>query len=161
MDPGDQSEGARQGAVRREGKALRAFPNQAAHCGEARLRVTECSHTRYERLTLSFVHEHQWAPTFPANDVFATCGRDKRVKVWRVDHTNSSSATADDSIPAFPCAVTSIAFAPRRIRNKLVLAIGLEDGGISLVIGDPATSGPSAEVGGAAVRVAKAERSAG
>ena len=68
------------------------------------------------------------------------------MKVWRVDHTNSSSATADDSIPAFPCAVTSIAFAPRRIRNKLVLAIGLEDGGISLVIGDPATSGPSAEV---------------
>ena len=92
--------------------------------------MTECSHTRYERLTLSFVHEHQWAPTFPANDVFATCGRDKRVKVWRGDHTNSSSATADDSIPAFPCAVTSIAFAPRRIRNKLVLAIGLEDGGI-------------------------------
>ncbi len=41
----------------RRGTALRAFPNQAAHCGEARLRVTVCSYTRSERLTL-FVNNH-------------------------------------------------------------------------------------------------------
>ena len=89
------------------------------------------------------MYDAKWAPC--TSDAFATCGRDKRVKVWRVDH--QSAATADDSIPAFACAVTSVAFAPRRVRGKLILAIGLEDGGIKLVTGDPMLGRSSARRG--------------
>ena len=84
------------------------------------------------------LYDAKWAPV--GHDAFATAGRDKRVKVWRVD--DQSAASADESIAPFACAATAVAFAPRRVRGKLILAVGLEDGGVRLLAGEPRL-GPS------------------
>jgi len=84
------------------------------------------------------LYDAEWAPV--GHDAFATAGRDKRVKVWRVD--DQSAASADESIAPFACAATAVAFAPRRVRGKLILAVGLEDGGVRLLAGEPRL-GPS------------------
>ena len=80
------------------------------------------------------LYDAKWAPV--GHDAFATAGRDKRVKVWRVD--DQSAASADESIAPFACAATAVAFAPRRVRGKLILAVGLEDGGVRLLAGEAA-----------------------
>ena len=90
------------------------------------------------------LYDAKWAPV--GHDAFATAARDKRVKVWRVDE--QSAATADESIAPFACAATAVAFAPRRVRGKLILAVGLEDGGVRLLAGDPRLGPTSARRGG-------------
>ena len=92
------------------------------------------------------LYDAKWAPV--GHDAFATAARDKRVKVWRVDE--QSGATADESIAPFACAATAVAFAPRRVRGKLILAVGLEDGGVRLLAGDPRFGPSSARRGGGA-----------
>ena len=92
------------------------------------------------------LYDAKWAPL--GHDAFATAARDKRVKVWRVDE--QSGATADESIAPFACAATAVAFAPRRVRGKLILAVGLEDGGVRLLAGDPRLGPSSARRGGGA-----------
>ena len=79
------------------------------------------------------LYDAKWAPV--GRHVFATAGRDKRAKVWRADR--GSTATADESIAPFSCAATAVSFAPRRLGGKLILAVGLEDGGVRLLAGDP------------------------
>ena len=79
------------------------------------------------------LYDAKWAPV--GRRVFATAGRDKRAKVWRADR--GSTATADESIAPFSCAATAVSFAPRRLGGKLILAVGLEDGGVRLLAGDP------------------------
>lgn len=77
-----------------------------------------------------------WAPPLPntaADRVFATAGRDSKVKVWRV-----STAEAEEGVtvallatlPA-PAPVTAIAFQPDVVAGgKAVLAFGTEKGGV-------------------------------
>ena len=55
---------------------------------------------------------------------------------------DQSAASADESIAPFACAATAVAFAPSRVRGKLILAVGLEDGGVRLLAGEPRL-GPS------------------
>ena len=72
-----------------------------------------------------------WAPR--GAHTFATAGRDKRVRVWAVDEQRA--AIAREELPAFDASPTAVAFAPRRVKGRLVLAVGSEDGGIRLFSG--------------------------
>ncbi|KAH7050235.1 elongator protein 2, partial [Macrophomina phaseolina] len=74
-----------------------------------------------------------WAPPLPqpstADRVFATAGRDSKVKVWRLSSTTDGvSVTLLTTLPA-PAPVTAIAFHPDVIGSKTaVLAFGTEKG---------------------------------
>jgi elongator complex protein 2 len=97
-----------------------------------------------------------WAPG--GCDTFATGARDKRVKVWAVTTSGGGggggggenqdaadvgarvgagvSAAVCEEPPAFATAVTAVAFAPRRWKGeRLVLAVGLEDGRVHVWAG--------------------------
>lgn len=69
-----------------------------------------------------------WAP-LSAGPVFATGGRDKSVKVWRVGGDGAVECKA--TIPTFGPA-TAVAFALEAQTDRVVLAYGVEDGGISV-----------------------------
>lgn len=66
-----------------------------------------------------------WAP-LDAGRIFATAGRDKCVKIWRLENDNFESKT----ILSVSNPVTTVAFAPWVIGDELVLAAGLENGEI-------------------------------
>ncbi|KAK5136926.1 hypothetical protein LTR08_001433 [Meristemomyces frigidus] len=63
-----------------------------------------------------------------AKHVFATAGRDKSVKIWRVADRSAECVT---TIVA-SSSVTAFAFAPRTSGNGIQLAYGTEDGSIQL-----------------------------
>jgi elongator complex protein 2 len=68
-----------------------------------------------------------WAPS-SMGSVFATAGRDRVVKVWRVDGPGVQNVT---SIPA-KAAVTAIAFAPEVQASQSSLAFACEEGSITI-----------------------------
>ncbi|KAH9829206.1 elongator complex protein 2-like [Teratosphaeria destructans] len=69
-----------------------------------------------------------WAP-IAVGHVFATAGRDKSAKIWRLDNGKAENVA---SISA-PLPVTAVAFASRiSADGSTVLALGREDGALSL-----------------------------
>ena len=68
-----------------------------------------------------------WAPT-GAERVFATAGRDKSVKIWRI---NTMSADCTYVIAA-TSAVTAIDIFPQTVHEDIILALGTETGDIIL-----------------------------
>ncbi|GAB7354179.1 hypothetical protein MBLNU459_g4732t1 [Dothideomycetes sp. NU459] len=73
-----------------------------------------------------------WAPA-SSGAVFATSGRDKAVKIWRVeaDGAVECKATIATSGPA-----TAVAFTLEAQADRITLAYGTEDGGISVAVLD-------------------------
>ncbi|KAK3116229.1 Elongator subunit elp2 [Teratosphaeriaceae sp. CCFEE 6253] len=69
-----------------------------------------------------------WAPT-AAEGVFATAGRDKSVKIWKLAQDKSDLVS---SIQA-STTVTAVAFSPVVRNGVLRLALGLEDGSVQIV----------------------------
>ena len=67
-----------------------------------------------------------WCPSFPS--IFATAGRDKLVKIWRIENNDTDCIA---TIP-FSSPVTSVAFMPRELEDQIVIATGTEEGSISL-----------------------------
>ena len=73
--------------------------------------------------------------------MFATGARDKKVKLWTVTEDadiadGGVSASATEELPAFASAVTAVSFASQRWKDgRLILAVGLEDGGVHLWAG--------------------------
>ena len=79
-----------------------------------------CGHPKgHSRMIL----DSSWAPS-AGEHIFATAGRDKCVKLWRVDETD-----ARDTISA-SSPVTAVSFLPRIADDALRMAYGLEDGSI-------------------------------
>lgn len=68
-----------------------------------------------------------WVP-LEAGRMFATAGRDKTVKVWRMDDINvECMATISASSP-----VTAVDVAPNMLQDDLLLAIGTDTGDVAL-----------------------------
>ena len=72
-----------------------------------------------------------WAPD-QAGRMFATAARDKVVKLWRLPDQEGTSESKCITTMGFSTAVTAIDIVPRIIDDKMVAAIGTEDGGISI-----------------------------
>lgn len=70
-----------------------------------------------------------WAPP-EAGLVFATAGRDKAVKIWKIRSEGNDCVTAISSSSP----VTAVDIFPESIRDTVVVAIGTENGDISLCI---------------------------
>lgn len=73
-----------------------------------------------------------WAP-FTERPLFATAGRDKQVRVWTstVDEAGKPQFTQSATIPS-ETPVTAVDFLPRLVNGKFVLAMGTENGLLSL-----------------------------
>ncbi|KAF2462113.1 WD40-repeat-containing domain protein [Lineolata rhizophorae] len=69
-----------------------------------------------------------WAPAGISN-VFATGGRDKTLKIWRVGSHEVQCAV----IHSVNCSITATAFAPCLISGRFLLAYGTENGAIELL----------------------------
>ena len=68
-----------------------------------------------------------WAPP-AAGYIFATAGRDKAVKIWKIEGEDVTlKTTIAAAVP-----VTAVAFLPRPVEDTLRLAFGLEDGSIAV-----------------------------
>lgn len=73
-----------------------------------------------------------WAPPTAAM-CFATASRDKSVKIW-VAETNSFTCRATATLS---CSATAVAFLPQCLHGLLYLAVGTENGEISVYLFDP------------------------
>jgi len=78
-----------------------------------------------------------WAPG--GSGAFATCSRDRLVKLWSADAIVAAAGAQGGEavqplmqLPAFPSAVTAIGFAAGATDACPILAVGLEEGGISV-----------------------------
>ena len=106
------------------------------------------------------LYDAGWAPGDAC--VFACAGRDKRVRVWNVDHevvgSNSQVAVAVAAeLPLFDSAATASRFSPTNlgVNNELsVLAVGLECGRVSVWVGEGARWTCAVEVSRADAHVA-------
>ncbi|KAL8787982.1 MAG: hypothetical protein Q9195_007526 [Heterodermia aff. obscurata] len=88
-----------------------------------------CSNAKgHTRMILSA----SWAPGDAR--VFATAGRDKVVKIWRVLENGQGLEPKCLTTMTYPVAVTAVDFAPRMVRDGLVIAVGTEDGEVSVSI---------------------------
>lgn len=76
-----------------------------------------------------------WAPGH-AGRVFATAGRDKVVKIWTLLDNNDRGGLESKCLTTmpYPVAVTAVDFAPRILRNGLAIAVGTDDGEVSVSI---------------------------
>ena len=70
-----------------------------------------------------------WAP-LEAGRVFATAGRDKTVKIWRINEKGTECTTT----MAAAASVTAVDISSRLLKNNMVIAIGSETGNITLHI---------------------------
>ncbi|KAF2087239.1 WD40 repeat-like protein [Saccharata proteae CBS 121410] len=80
-----------------------------------------------EKAHSRMILDASWAPS-EAGYVFATAGRDSKVRVWRLEGTEArcmATLAADAS-------VTAVAFYPQVLRSRIVLAYGTESGAISV-----------------------------
>jgi elongator complex protein 2 len=66
-----------------------------------------------------------WAPS-GAGRVFATAGRDKAVKLWRMSRSSVDCVRTISAV----CPVTAVAFLPHFRDEKITLGYGLEDGSV-------------------------------
>ena len=106
------------------------------------------------------LYDAGWAPGDAC--VFACAGRDKKVRVWNVDHevvgSNSQVAVAVAAeLPLFDSAATASRFSPTNlgVDNELsVLAVGLECGRVSVWVGEGARWTCAVEVSRADAHVA-------
>ena len=73
-----------------------------------------------------------WAPGDAR--VFATAGRDKVVKIWSLLENEEGLESRCLTTMTYPVAVTAVDFAPRIVRNGLAIAVGTEDGEVSISI---------------------------
>ncbi|KAH7318546.1 elongator protein 2 [Stachybotrys elegans] len=74
-----------------------------------------------------------WAPS--QTPMFATAGRDKQVKIWRLQEAEDGK-TSFAQVTAVPCpsSVTSVDFLGRMIGDKCLLAIGTETGRLGIYV---------------------------
>ncbi|KAI9923561.1 hypothetical protein AWENTII_000528 [Aspergillus wentii] len=68
-----------------------------------------------------------WAPV-SANHVFATAGRDKSVKLWQM----VAGSFACKSTISLTSSVTAISFLPTVLKNSFLIAVGLDNGEVSI-----------------------------
>lgn len=89
------------------------------------------------------LYDAGWAPGDA--DAFASCGRDRRVRVWNVNRQVAGSipdvVEEAATLPVFESAVTACRFSPERTTKGglLSLAAGTEDGSVSVWVGEGAT----------------------
>ena len=74
-----------------------------------------------------------WAP---CGTVFATAGRDKKIKLWRVV---GDECELDSELPKFSAAPTAVAFATDPTASK-TLAVGFDDGAIEIHVQDSSSA---------------------
>lgn len=68
-----------------------------------------------------------WACSWsPCDRFFATCSRDKSVKIWTV--CDGESVKQIGVLPLFKSSVTAVAWAPCTVGENYLLGIGMEDG---------------------------------
>ena len=72
-----------------------------------------------------------WAP-ISAGRLFATAGRDKAVKIWKLLKTEGSLEAQVCTTMTFSSAVTAVDIAPRTVYDELLIAIGTENGEVSV-----------------------------
>ena len=80
-----------------------------------------------------------WAPVDVR--IFATAGRDKVVKIWELVQNEQGWESKCLTTMTYPVAVTAVDFAPRIGRDGLAIAVGTENGGVSVSMMGPADMG--------------------
>ncbi|KAK8151136.1 elongator protein 2 [Phyllosticta citrichinensis] len=75
-----------------------------------------------------------WAPLAEGNKVFATAGRDSKIKLWRLAETDGKTATSNIATVPATAPVTALSFCPvfTGPEKQVLLAYGTEKGAISL-----------------------------
>ncbi|KAI9850116.1 MAG: hypothetical protein M1838_006050 [Thelocarpon superellum] len=79
------------------------------------------------------VLDASWAPA-PCPRVFATASRDKTAKIWAFPANSPGEEVQCKTTISAGCPVTSLAFFPHALGERLLLVLGLEDGTVQLVI---------------------------
>lgn len=91
--------------------------------GPERYQLEDSNPKGHSRMILSA----SWAP-LEAGRVFATAGRDKVVKVWKMQPNGTECATTIKAISP----VTAVDILPQLVRNTLVVGVGTEQGQLTL-----------------------------
>ena len=94
---------------------------------------------RYPKGHTRMILSASWAPMDVR--IFATAGRDKVVKIWELVQNEQGWESKCLTTMTYPVAVTAVDFAPRVGRNGLAIAVGTEDGGVSVSMMGPADMG--------------------
>ncbi|KAK8232552.1 elongator protein 2 [Phyllosticta capitalensis] len=77
-----------------------------------------------------------WAPLVEQNKVFATAGRDSKIKLWRITQTDGKTTTANIATLPAAAPVTALSFCPAIVgaEKQILLAYGTEKGETSIVV---------------------------
>ncbi|KAK7509681.1 elongator protein 2 [Phyllosticta citriasiana] len=77
-----------------------------------------------------------WAPLVKGNKVFATAGRDSKIRLWRLADIDRKTTTSNIAMLPAAAPVTALSFCPVVCgpEKQVLLAYGTEKGGISLVM---------------------------
>jgi len=99
------------------------------------LKKNASNSTQYKLTTKIKAHERiLWSCSWTYNDqFFATCSRDKTVKIWQgKENKDSIKWEICTELPVFEEAVTAVAFLPEFHPQGYILAVGEESGQISI-----------------------------